>query len=320
MASRFGTQTNRDSSKGGRGNWTLTPMVTIGIVLVNYCGASDTIACIKSIVNSGEKIKKDIVVIDNYSPSNNAEDIMGAFESEKYFSKFENLEIVNFSLGDLIHIFVIKSLKNGGFGYANNIGIRFVKYRKCDICVLLNNDTIIPVDFMSKIVSFLSKKNCKCAFSVLSRYYSTPTKIDSEGFGYMNLYTGHSSHHKCYAYQYLVGSCIIMNNVPSIPLFDEHFFLYSEDADYSSLLQEKGYILQYDSTNYFLHKVSASTSISPYTEKIKIHSLIYFMAKRATCMQFTIFCILRFIYYLSHLRFASFYLFCKNVIILQKHI
>lgn len=288
-------------------------MCKISFVLVNYCGSIDTIACIKSISETYGEIIKEVVVIDNNSPCNGAYDIIAAFDCDKVPLEYESFICTHFIIENLTQIYIIENIENSGFGAANNIGIRFSKYNKTDICVLLNNDTIVPQTFVSKIISFLTKKDYKCAFSVMSRYFSAPTRIDSEGFGYVDLYTGRSSHYRHYGYKYLVGSCIIMNSVQTIPLFDEKFFLYSEDADYSAILQDAGYILQYDSTNYFLHKVNASTSINSNIEKIKLYSLIYFQKKHASFIQYILFCMFRCIYYLIHLRTSYLFLFVKNV-------
>lgn len=288
----------------------------ISFVLVNYCGAFDTIVCIKSLAKTYGDIIKEVVVIDNNSPHAGVYDIIKAFDCDKYSSKFENLSYSYFTIENHTHIYVVKNMRNDGFGSANNIGIRFVKFLKSDVCVLLNNDTLTPSFFVSNIISFLKEKDYKCAFSVISRYFSEPTKIDSEGFGYLDLCTGRSSHYKHYTYKYLVGSCIIMNFVQSIPLFDENFFLYNEDADYSLLLQKAGYVLLFDSNNYFLHKVSASTSFNPCIERIKLRSLIYFMIKHASHMQFVIFCITRCIYYLIHLRFSYLLFYTKTIVFL----
>lgn len=288
-------------------------MYKISFILVNYCGSDDTIACIKSISKTYEKVVKKIVVIDNNSPYNGVCEIVSAFNCDKISLKYEDFNCTHFVIDNLIQIYVIENIENSGFGAANNIGIKFSKYSKVDICVLLNNDTLVPRIFVSKIFTFLARKNYKCAFSVMSRYFSDPTRIDSEGFGYVDLYTGRSSHYRHYGYKYLVGSCIIMNSVQTIPLFDEKFFLYSEDADYAAILQDAGYNLQYDPTNYFLHKVNASTSINSDIEKIKLHSLIYFQKKHASFVQYILFCILRCVYYLIYLRIPFMILFIKNV-------
>lgn len=288
-------------------------MKSVGIVLVNYCGAKDTIECIRSI----EKIKGNyvinIVVVDNNSPHDGVYDIINELGlCDELTTNFESNVFIQYSEERYTVSFICSNV-NGGFGYANNIGIRYVKKLNCDVCILLNNDTVIPSDFLQKIDSFLLNKEFKCAFSVLSKYYSNHSQIDSEGYGYIDFYTGRTSHHKHYKTSYLVGSCIIMNSIKSVPYFDEHFFLYSEDVDYSFLLSENGYSMSFDPSNYFLHKVNASTSTNPNMEKIKIRSMIYLIKKRGTFMQFCVFCMIRLMYYLCNFRFSHFTFFVKNV-------
>ena len=296
-------------------------MNKISIVLVNYCGAPDTIACVDSIIKAnGGQYFIDIIIVDNNSLRNGVQEILCKLEFVDEQITLPDSDMIipfNYKYGRIIFI---KSKENKGFGFGNNLGIRYVKEHNIDsdICILLNNDTVVPESFFTAVEEFIKNKEYKCAFSVLSQSYFNPKQIDSEGFGYFDFYTGRSSHQKHYKCQYLVGSCIIMNDIKSIPYFDENFFLYSEDIDYSFLLFEKGYKLEYDPRNYFLHKVNASTSINPDIERIKMKSLIYLINKRGTIIQFISFCLLRNVYYLLHLNFSFCFSFNKYVWSMQK--
>lgn len=296
-------------------------MNKISIILVNYCGASDTVACVNSIKKANRgKYSIDIIIVDNNSLQNGVYDIiykLGLIDEQVPMLDSDSIIPFDYEYGRIIFI---KSKVNRGFGFGNNMGIRYVKEHNMDsdICILLNNDTVLSESFFIAVDEFIKNKKYKCAFSVLSQCYFNPEQIDSEGFGYFDFYTGRSSHQKHYKCRYLVGSCIIMNDIKSIPYFDEKFFLYCEDIDYSFLLSEKGYSLEYDSCNYFLHKVNASTSINPDIEKVKMKSLIYLINKRGTFIQFISFCLLRNAYYLLHLNFSSCFSFNKYVWSMQR--
>lgn len=272
--------------------------MNIYIVIVNYCGASDTVAAIKSIVKANNKVDINchIIVVDNKSPNYGNDIIQNNLDvSTLEKSNFQGLECSRCII-DKCHIIFIQNDKNAGFGAGNNIGINYVKsnitFDADDVLILLNNDTEVEEDFIVKVNDYASKLSGKSAFSVKSINYFT-NEIDSEGFGYINLATGRSSHLKGYKFSYLVGSCIILSNISSIPLFDEKFFLYYEDADYSNLLRKSGYVLSYDSTNNFYHKVSSSSKLNPLIERIKKESMIRFMRKNASIIDNMIFFLVR---------------------------
>src|SRR5512143_263383 len=56
---------------------------------------------------------------------------------------------------------VIRSLRNGGFAYANNLGLRAWSFGACDgsdtprYALLLNSDTVVPLDAMAQMTTFM---------------------------------------------------------------------------------------------------------------------------------------------------------------------
>lgn len=280
-------------------------MIEIGFVIVNYCGVRDTIECICSLYEADrENCNIEVCIIDNASPKDIA-DIGNVYEclKQKYGVSVFNLDTDNNSiLAPNLKIRIIKSKKNGGFGFGNNIGLLYFKRRTpiIDLCILLNNDTIVEPDFIKKIIntSELFSK-APIALSPLSINYYDHSIVDSRGFGYFDMCTGRSSHNNTYNTKYLVGSCIIMNCMNDVPLFDENFFLYCEDTDYSLELQNKGYDLKYLDIATFYHKVSASTSCSSKMDIIKLNSMKYLIKKRGTISNYIIFKILRTLFYLK---------------------
>ena len=74
----------------------------IGIVILNYNSANDTLRCIRSI-EEYTNVSYKIYVVDGCSQDNSYEYL------SKYFNEYKNVEI-------------IKSDINGGYSYGNNIG------------------------------------------------------------------------------------------------------------------------------------------------------------------------------------------------------
>lgn len=280
----------------------------INFILINYCGALDTIDCLKSIFRNvtGSDCCVRVIVIDNASPKNGLDLI---YDNYKDYTVLVRTSVETaIKITDTSSLVLIQSNSNGGFGAGNNVGISYLRskgFNKDDICVLLNNDTELPADFVAKIISYSeSISDFKYAFSVKSiNYYDK--SIDSEGFAYINRLTGRSSHVKKYKYNYLVGSCVILNNIGEIPLFDEGYFLYYEDADYSSLLRKAGYSLMYDGDNHFYHKVNASSKLNPQIESIKKESMIRFMRRNSNRFYNILFILVRISVYMFTMRITE---------------
>ena len=103
--------------------------MNIYIVIVNYCGASDTVAAIKSIVKANNKVDINchIIVVDNKSPNYGNDIIQNNLDvSTLEKSNFQGLECSRCII-DKCHIIFIQNDKNAGFGAGNNIGINYVK-------------------------------------------------------------------------------------------------------------------------------------------------------------------------------------------------
>ena len=286
------------------GNVQLSPQA---FILVNYRGAEDTIECITSIANNKYDAPIYIYVSDNASPDKGYEDITNYLNNNaQYVAARYSEQIRSFVKGYLV-ITIIKNDKNLGFGYGNNRALKLLKqdYPQCGCCIFLNNDTVVPNDFCANINNYIQHyRTEKIAFSVKAINYFTQD-IDSEGFGYISAYTGRSSHRKRYKYSYLVGSCIAITDIPNIPFFDERYFLYYEDADYSNRLRKEKYILQYDSTNYFYHKVNSTTRQNPAIEDIKKKSMLLFMHSNFSIFVNLRFALIRVIVYLMTFKFKE---------------
>ena len=92
----------------------------IGIILVNYNGALDTVECVDSIEKSSYK-NYEIYVVDNAS-------------NDKDVSILEKLDG---------KVTLLKLKENVGFSGGNNRGISLAIENGCEYILLLNNDTII---------------------------------------------------------------------------------------------------------------------------------------------------------------------------------
>lgn len=118
---------------------------TIGIVVLNYNNAEDTINLVQSLCDQENSSSLEIVVVDNKST-------VGSFESLK------SLEKLN------LRVNVLQTGANLGYAKGNNVGLRFLEKFRPKYVAVLNNDVII---------------NDKLLFDRLSKVHQD---IDDAGF------------------------------------------------------------------------------------------------------------------------------------------
>ncbi|MFV8270499.1 glycosyltransferase family 2 protein [Flavobacterium sp. GT2N3] len=249
------------------------------VLLVNYNNYSDTIDCIKSLERSVID-NFQICIVDNCSQ----DESLQYFKIEFCLKEMEHDKYLYWigCKGNIkVHLFQNKG--NLGFASANNIGINFACQQLFKFVWILNNDTVVLPETLSNLigtaeVAVNNKKNIAIGARVLS-YYTND--FDSDGFGYLNLFTSQTSHLSKYIVQkkYLVASSLFLNASNQLPLMDDRFFLYYEDIDYSIQLTKANYELIFDSSVLVRHKISASTKLNENIENIKIESMVSFYKK-----------------------------------------
>lgn len=111
----------------------------VAAIIVNYNDEKDTIKFVEKI-NKYEVINR-IIVVDNMSTT------IGAFENLK---KLESEKVS-----------VIRSERNGGYSYGNNLGISFLKENKeeYDYIIISNPDVIIEENAIIKCLEVLQKES-----------------------------------------------------------------------------------------------------------------------------------------------------------------
>ncbi len=222
----------------------------VAIILVNYNGFNDTVACVESILKSAYQEYR-IVIVDN-----------GAKDKEKIIQN----DFLN------KHTDIVASEKNLGFSGGNNLGIQYAKKKyDPDYYLLLNNDTVILNDTLSELVEHCNIIENTGLVTGKIFYYSQPEVIWYAG-GVFNYKTGiadqpvlgvdeSSENNGCIDVTFATGCVMLLprNVIEKIGLLDEEYFLYAEDTDYCCRIMQAGYKLVYVPSAIIYHKVSAST-------------------------------------------------------------
>ncbi len=199
----------------------------IAVIVLNWNGKNDTLACLESL----EKLTYpnfETIVVDNGSTDNSVPAICARFPR---------------------HI-VIQTGSNLGFAEGNNIGMKKAIERGADLLLLLNNDTIAAPDLLERFAeTFKSHPDAgilgaKGTFEFVGlrekddrRQWELPQELD-----------------------YVCGACLIVRRsvVEAIGYLEPRYFLIWEESDFCFRARKAGFKTITSPQAKIWHKVSAS--------------------------------------------------------------
>ncbi|MCQ9206668.1 MAG: glycosyltransferase family 2 protein [Omnitrophica bacterium] len=254
----------------------------LSIIVVAYNVKDLVKKCLTRIRNSEDKLKKEIIFVDNASSDGTAEMI-----------KIDFPEVV-----------LVESTKNLGFIRANNLAYEKVKGK---FILLLNSDAFIEEDTLQKTINFM-KTNQRCGvlgcrlvdingnLQPSARYFPTPWRIflSYSGIGYKfpdipflrgidNMKWNHRSVREI---DWVPGCYFLIRRdaIDEIGFLEKDYFLYYDDCDFCLRAKRKGWkVLFYPETEVIhlggatLKRMNEVTSKGGQNEKFRLRSeFIYF--------------------------------------------
>lgn len=219
----------------------------VSIILLNWNSGEFTKSCIESL-NEISYFNYNIIVVDN-----------GSVDGSDYALKREFANIV-----------LLKNNENMGFTGGNNVGIDFALQHEADFVLILNNDTVVDKNFLSEMVKVAETDERIGMTTCKMFYYDKPKRIWYAG-GIVNKLTLKSKHigaNEIDAKKYstvrevgfVTGCCMLVRRelIEKIGAFDENFFIYAEDLDWSLRASKAGYKLVYTGSAILWHMQSVS--------------------------------------------------------------
>ena len=222
----------------------------ICIIILNWNGYAVTKDCLLSLQQISYPCY-NIIIVDNGSTDNSVGKLSKEFAQVDYFPLDRNY----------------------GFTGGNNKGIVYAlnKYNP-DYFLLLNNDTEVCADFLDqllqpflcyptvfatvpKIYFFNKKDTIWYAGGKVSKFSGIVTE-----FGKFKKDAPANSIQKPVGFVNGCAALLSSKAINEIGLFDEQFFAYSEDTDYSLRILNSGYLMVYVPEAVVYHKVSYSFS------------------------------------------------------------
>lgn len=219
---------------------------SVHIVVLNYNGYEDTIACVESLLKIQYKNYK-IIVVDNASTND-------------YATLQQNLA------RDII---LLQTGKNLGYAGGNNVGIQWALEDGADYVCVLNNDTEVEPDFLKQLVDF-AETNPDCGMvgpAILE--FDEPELVQTTG-AMINIAKGADlplnqgkpidEVEKVIACDYIGGACMLVRKevMEKIGLIPENYFLFYEETEWCCRAKQAKFGVYCLTTAHIYHKGSSS--------------------------------------------------------------
>jgi len=243
----------------------------VSIILLNYNGYNDTIEAVESL----EKIKYnnyEIIIVDNES-TNDSYEILKSKLNKKHT--------------------LIKSGKNGGFAYGNNVGIKHALEGGAEYILLINNDTEVEPEFLNYLVESLEEdEKVGLSTGLILNYYNKEKvwyaggEINWDKFYGYHIDEGKNIKHIIMKEKFITFAtgCLMLiksSVLKEIGFLPEEYFMYYEDVDFCAKLQKSGYSIRYNPKSIIYHKISAASGEeeSPFAVEWNTRNRLRFMKK-----------------------------------------
>ena len=216
----------------------------LSIITINYNGLKDTCALIESIPFND---KMEVIVVDNASDNQEADQISSRFP----------------------HVKVIKSDKNLGFAGGNNLGI---KASTGKFIFLINNDTYFEDFNVRALIDRLNNSSDIGIVCPKIRFAWSPKPIQFAGYTPLSNITirnqaigfgeeDHGQYETAHPTPYAHGAAMLIKReaIDKVGLMPECYFLYYEELDWSMMFTRAGYQIWYEPKCTVYHKESQAT-------------------------------------------------------------
>jgi hypothetical protein len=275
-------------------------MSRVYIIIVNWNGWKDTIECLESVFRSDYNDYR-VMVCDNNSSDGSVEHIKswaenrldllteagGRLRDRSFPPVGKPISCVTYAqaeaesggcLDNDSSLILIQNTSNLGFAGGNNVGMRYALARHdFDYVWLLNNDTVVNPDSLSRLVDRMRQNNGAgmCGSTLL--HYNDPDSVQALGGGYYCKWIGLPWHQGRLSkagstvdktkverwMNYIIGASMLVSKefLQNIGLMCEDYFLYFEEIDWA--IRGKGsFSLAFAPESVVYHKVGASIGTS----------------------------------------------------------
>ena len=251
------------------------PSPTLDIVIVTHNSRDELPACLRAVAASASVGITRVIVVDNDS-SDGTPDLVN--------SQFPDVSL-------------IRAGANLGFARGNNLGIRA---SSGELVLILNPDTVVAPNAIPRLVRELNDH--------IEAAAAGPRLVDEEGvaelsFGWTISVSGElrqkivAALHRRGApgvharveqwlrtpgeREWISGACMMIRRVDleTVGLFDERYFMYTEDVDLCVAFRNRGRTIRFVPEAEVVHHRGRSAKSNPATESLRRHSQMAYYRK-----------------------------------------
>jgi hypothetical protein len=249
-------------------------------IVVNWNGKGVTLECLQSLHHVTYQ-RQRILVVDNASSDGSVEAIRTSFPGVE----------------------VLQSESNLRFSGGSNLGMRHALSKGADLLLLLNNDTTVHPDFLTRLVSRIQSSERIGIVAPKIYYEGERSRLWFAG-AEISFWTGtlkHTGireadagqHDEVRDIDYATGCCMLVTKavVEKVGFLDEAYHMYSEDADWCMRARTAGFRVVFEPEARIWHKVSATAggNLSRFKLQNKFFSNMRFFARYATWYHWLVF-------------------------------
>ncbi len=248
-------------------------ILDLSVIIVNYNTCNLLRECLGSVYNSQGNLNFKVIVVDNASSDGSVAMVQAEFPQAE----------------------LIASQMNGGFAFANNLGLRLAGFRDDGLpgpqtpryALLLNPDTILPPTALVDMLAFMDEYPnagaagpklvrldgsldlaCRRAFPTPEVSFYQKTGLSklfprSQLFGRYNM--TYVDPDELIEVDSVVGAFMMVRRaaIAQAGLLDEVYFMYGEDLDWAYQIKANGWKIYYNPAVTVTHVKRASSRHSP---------------------------------------------------------
>lgn len=217
---------------------------TVAVIIVAWNNYDDTKECIESILHQ-RFVEPQIFLVDNGSKLEPLDDLIRKFPKINY----------------------IRSDSNLGFAAGTNLGLREALATNIEYFLIINNDTKADKFMLHELLTAIIDKDVGLTAPIIY-YYDAPDRVWSSGGTFNNLFLmplqSHNNQNEISSptkRTFITGCCYLLKRelLEQVGLFDERFFLYFEDLDFSKRITDAKWDMFVIPTAKLWHKVAQSS-------------------------------------------------------------
>jgi hypothetical protein len=220
----------------------------VAIIVLSWNGLDDTVACLTSL----RQISYPhfyVIVVDNGSTDGSPDKLARLFP-----------EVV-----------LLRREVNGGYAAGNNEGIRYAIDHGADLILILNNDVVAEPGFLLPMVQEALSERAPGVVTCKALFQSDTRRVYCTG--------GHFSKWRCSGkplspaltssvceVEYVSGCILLVRRsvFETVGLFDERFFMYCEDLEFSLRVRTR-YPILYTPSGVVYHRSGGGSTWTDYT-------------------------------------------------------